>query len=107
MMKICGPLIVGKATKPSPNQAGFSQIYSSPVTISSEGEYNIQYYSTDNAGNNETQKTSKFYIDKTSPSIDILYPKNQKVNGTISIRWNVADNMDSSPKITIFYKKLN
>jgi len=74
-------------------------------TISSEGEYTVEYYSADNAGNNETQKTSTFYIDKTPPSVDISYPGNGKVNDTISIQWTASDNMDDSPAITIQYRK--
>jgi uncharacterized protein (DUF2147 family) len=45
--------------------------YQKPIVISglSEGEHTIEYYSLDNAGNEENKKTYTFYLDKTAPII--------------------------------------
>lgn len=45
--------------------------YTRPIVISElkEGEHTIAYYSTDNVGNEETEKQYTFYLDKTAPMI--------------------------------------
>lgn len=44
-----------------------SQVYSSAVTIVSEGSTTVSYWSTDNAGNVETQRSVVARIDRTPP----------------------------------------
>ncbi|MEK6959467.1 MAG: hypothetical protein AABW59_05495 [archaeon] len=39
-----------------------------PITISTDGNYEIQYYSTDNVDHNETTNTTYLLIDKTDPA---------------------------------------
>lgn len=41
--------------------------YESPVKITEEGEYEIQYYSVDNVGNVEKTKSVSFFVDFKSP----------------------------------------
>ncbi len=47
-------------------------IYSSSFSVAIEGTTNINYYSTDNAGNTETSKSNSVKIDKTDPATSIL-----------------------------------
>src|SRR5581483_1856530 len=42
--------------------------YSSPITISGQGTNTLNYYSLDNANNQESQKTASFKIDTGNPS---------------------------------------
>jgi hypothetical protein len=44
------------------------QIYNSPFTLSDDGVYTINFYSVDNAGNQESTETRIIEIDKTAPT---------------------------------------
>ncbi|MBC7081428.1 MAG: tandem-95 repeat protein [Thermoplasmatales archaeon] len=48
--------------------AGAWNEYTSNVTISSEGQHTIYYYSIDNLGNTEAEKNISIKIDKTAPT---------------------------------------
>jgi len=50
-------------------------VYTSPITISNEGENTLKFYSVDKAGNKEVANTTTIKIDKTSPTIEIKSPK--------------------------------
>lgn len=50
-------------------------VYISPITISSEGENTLSFYSIDRAGNKEGVNTTTIKIEKTSPTVDIKSPK--------------------------------
>ena len=50
-------------------------VYTSPLTISHEGENTLKFYSVDKAGNKEAVNTTTIKIDKTSPAIEIRSPK--------------------------------
>lgn len=50
--------------------------YREPQNFSKEGDYTVQYYSVDNAGNTEALKTIDFSIDKTPPEAEIVYDIN-------------------------------
>ena len=43
------------------------------VTLSTEGQHTVTYFSTDNAGNGETAKTVLVKIDKTAPTISHVF----------------------------------
>jgi hypothetical protein len=43
------------------------QSYSAPLTLSEDGEYTVDYYSTDLVGNTEEPKSTSLKIDKTAP----------------------------------------
>jgi len=47
---------------------GAEQTYSSPFTISSEGSHAVSYWSTDNAGNQETAHTITVKVDLNAPT---------------------------------------
>ncbi|NIO23090.1 MAG: hypothetical protein GTN38_03635 [Candidatus Aenigmarchaeota archaeon] len=53
------------------NTCSPSTVYSSQFTISSEGTRYVRYYSTDNAGNQESTRSTRVRIDKTSPSVSV------------------------------------
>ena len=59
------------------NGAAF-QKYTSPVAISTEGNFNFKYYSVDNVGNAEQTRSKEFIVDLTTP-VTV-----QKVNGEIT-----------------------
>jgi len=63
------------------------------IIISGEGQHTIEYYSTDNAGNEEETETKVVYIDYTPPSLEILYPTGgETLSGEVTIKWNSSDN---------------
>ncbi len=49
------------------------QDYWNQVNVSSEGAHSIKFYSTDKAGNNETEQTVNFTIDKTTPELSMQF----------------------------------
>lgn len=48
--------------------SGSQTAYSSPITISDEGTHTLEFWSVDNAGNEETHQTVSIKIDKTAPT---------------------------------------
>ncbi|MEA2053719.1 MAG: PKD domain-containing protein [Candidatus Thermoplasmatota archaeon] len=48
--------------------SGAWQVYNTPFTLSSNGNYQVDYYSIDNAGNNASGMPFSLKIDKTKPS---------------------------------------
>lgn len=49
--------------------------YTSPVSISEEGERYFRYFSTDKAGNNQPIVSEEVKLDKAAPEINIIYPE--------------------------------
>lgn len=47
---------------------GSWQAYSSPIVVSGDGSHSVEYYATDNAGNNESVHTVPVRIDATPPA---------------------------------------
>lgn len=45
------------------------QFYQEPIEATADGQYHLNYYSTDKDGNNEDNKTLDFKIDQTPPQI--------------------------------------
>jgi len=72
------------------------QIYTQPFDLSglADGNHTIQYYSTDNFGNEEEVKNETVYLDSTSPNIDTptRYPTEDVEEGQlVNIFVNVTD----------------
>lgn len=56
-------------------------VYTAPVSISSEGTTTVQYFSIDKSGNREEAKTKVIHIDKTAPEAKIFFnPNIQKID---------------------------
>jgi hypothetical protein len=65
------------------------------INVSDEGEHTIKFFSTDKAGNNETEKSITFTIDKTPPEVAIEFDssvKNLKFTGIDDSLVTVVDN---------------
>ena len=82
---------------------GSPQDYSSatPIHVAKEGAHTLVFFSTDKAGNNETEQTLNFTIDKTAPDVTIQFDparKDLKFSGTDNISTvssiSVTDNDD-------------
>lgn len=69
-------------------------LYTVPFAIAQEGTTHVQYYSVDNAGNNEIPNIQEIKIDKTAPEISISYNISIKNFSFISI-----DSVDPNPAI--------
>lgn len=48
--------------------SSYWQLYSTPLTVSNEGQHTVQYYSYDQAGNQEVANSVFFKIDTTAPT---------------------------------------
>jgi len=48
-------------------------IYDSPFVISEDGYYMIEYYSVDNAGNEEEVKSAEIKMDQTPPTVELKW----------------------------------
>lgn len=71
--------------------------YSGPVPVSEEGEKYLRYSSKDKAGNNQPIVSKETKLDKTLPTIDIIYPEEKDyVGGVDSMVVSVYDlNLDN------------
>ena len=52
---------------------GAWEIYVVPLTVSDDDEHTVEYYSVDNAGNEETINEVAFKIDQTNPTIELTW----------------------------------
>ncbi|QYR22875.1 Ig-like domain repeat protein [Paenibacillus sp. sptzw28] len=69
---------------------GTLQQYSAPFTLSDAGDYAIEYYSSDVAGNNETAKFVTLKIDKSAPvTKHTVVP----ISGGYSVKLTSTDNL--------------
>jgi len=55
------------------DNSGSWEEYVVPVTVSEDGEHTVEFYSVDNAGNEEAVGEVTFKIDKTVPTIDLTW----------------------------------
>jgi hypothetical protein len=58
-------------TTDSTNGGATWQVYQFPVSFSTDGQYSVQFRSTDPASNLENVRTSSFNIDQTPPALNI------------------------------------
>ncbi len=67
--------------------------YKKPFDIKKEGKYNVEYYSTDEVGNEEEHRNISVWIDWTPPAVKITSPRNGVyVSGkTVEVRGTVSD----------------
>jgi parallel beta-helix repeat protein len=66
--------------------------YSSPFVLSSQDNFTIQFYSMDNASNNETMKSVTFRIDSVKPTLTILTANNTEFSSDqVAIDFNASD----------------
>ena len=72
------------------------QTYSASFSVSVEGVHVLDFYSVDNAGNSEIQKTVSVKIDTEAPTIAITHPVSETTKisrDSITIEWSGADNV--------------
>jgi len=65
------------------------------ITISTEGDHLIEYYSLDNVGNQESVKSTHAKLDKTPPSVSITSPQAQDYvhTATLNVTWSASDGL--------------
>jgi parallel beta-helix repeat protein len=80
--------------------AGVWMMYTGPFYFSEDGEHTLYYYSVDNVGNREENKSAPFKIDQTAPMIDIT------VEQIGLLRWlvtaNVSDETSGIAKVEFY-----
>jgi hypothetical protein len=69
-----GPVVSGLAATYYKLDGGSQTTYVDPITLT-EGSHTIEFWSVDNAGNEESHKTRTFVVDTTAPTIDITEPE--------------------------------
>jgi hypothetical protein len=67
-----------KATYYRVGTSGDFSIYNSPFTLP-EGTSTVYYYSEDNAGNKESQKSATYTVDTTAPTVTLTSPEAGKL----------------------------
>ncbi|MFH1240191.1 MAG: carboxypeptidase regulatory-like domain-containing protein [Candidatus Diapherotrites archaeon] len=77
--------------------------YSSSVLISTDGNYGLQFYSTDLWGGTETAKTEYVLIDKTAPTTTSDISSSWQDTGTVLVTLTCADSQSGCS--TIYYRK--
>jgi len=84
---------------------GGPQTYASPFTISADGNYTIEYWSVDVAGNSETHQTRTVRIDSTGPVTEAILSGLLGTNGwyrtPVQISLSATDNLSGVQ--TTFY----
>ena len=67
--------------------------YTAPFDLSgySDGSHTIEYYSKDNAGNEELPHTFTVILDDTPPTVEVIYPPDGFVYGLITIQIEATD----------------
>ena len=64
------------------------------IEIGDEGEYNVTYYSVDNAGNIESTNTILVQLDKTAPTLNITAPTNSTyTSSTVTLTTTATDSL--------------
>jgi hypothetical protein len=77
---------------------GTSVVISAPLDHSNDGTHTIYYYSTDNAGNTEADKTATVKIDTANPTITFA-SRAPVANGNgwnktdVTVKWDCADSL--------------
>jgi hypothetical protein len=70
--------------------------FNGPVSFSDDGEYTVNYRSTDEAGNIEATQTTSFKIDTTAPVVTAVLPSpgaNGWYNTEVPISFEATDNL--------------
>jgi hypothetical protein len=84
---------------------GGSQQTGTSLTLSSEGDHTVSFFSTDKAGNAETAQTAHVKIDKTAPTIGhsftpLSYTDGAWTNSDVTVTFNCADTGSSVASCT-------
>jgi len=68
-------------------------LYASPVSVATDGDHSIAYYSVDSAGNTEAPHSMTFKIDATPPAVALASPTSGEdlPNGTFTVTWTATD----------------
>jgi hypothetical protein len=67
------------------------RVYSTPVTVGSDGSHTFEYYATDNAGNREAPHSQLLRLDGTAPILGNLTPSGLVTSSTVTISWTGSD----------------
>ena len=80
---------------------GSWNLYSNGITISTEGNHTLEFYSVDNAGNIENVKTAYVKIDLTAPQTQVIsnYNWGSWTNGTVYFKFNATDSLSGIKEI--------
>lgn len=76
---------------------GIWNVYSGPVTVSTEGTTNLRFRSVDNSGNVEADKTLTLQLDKTAPHLALTQSgaavHDISIDGTVSFGLTATDEL--------------
>ena len=81
-------------------------VYTGGLTVTGQGEHQIVYRSRDNAGNVESNKTARFKIDRTPPSLKCsvnpthLWPPNHRMI-PVKVKARVRDSTSGAGLLTL------
>ncbi len=80
---------------------GSWNLYSNGITISTEGNHTLEFYSVDNAGNVESVKTAYVKIDLTAPQTQVIsnYTWGSWTNDTVYFKFNATDSLSGVKEI--------
>ena len=78
------------------------------IYFNEECKHRIEWYAKDKLGNEEEHHLKYYYVDDTPPIVEVIYPNGgENVKGTIIIKWNAFDNIDTDLSIAIKYSNDN
>lgn len=77
--------------------------YTGPVTMDTDGQYNIAYYSVDNAGNEEQENSAELKIDTTPPAgAAPAYLNEYTFDTSVEINWSSDPGYDYTSSISTY-----
>jgi len=86
---------------------GPTQTYSGPFTVDGSGVHQINYWSVDNVGNTEVQKSTEVKIDKEAPttasSLSGTLGNNDYYKGSVQVTLTASDNLSGVASSATFY----
>ena len=87
---------------------GPTQTYSGPFTVDGNGVHQVNYWSVDNAGNTEVQKSEEVKIDKEGPttesSLSGTAGNNDYFKGSVQVTLTSSDTVSGPANFGISYK---
>ena len=78
--------------------------YSGPVTLTTEGAHDVEFYATDNAGNDSAHVTEYYNLDKTHPALTFGSHSAFYNADSVTFTWSATDNLATSGELRYQYK---
>ena len=101
---LSGPASVHYRLKTGAGAFGGWTLYAAPITLSDEATHEIEFYATDNAGNDGAHLTRYYNLDKTNPALTMGSHNAYYNADSVTFTWSASDNLATSGELRYQYK---